>query len=63
MLQIRRLQKVIRTHQFQCSSAVPHESPYVPVLDANFIATYKSIPPPFGFNGLGELVYLRTYAR
>lgn len=28
-----------------------------------FLDKYKKIKPPFGFNGLGELVYLRTYSR
>jgi ribonucleoside-triphosphate reductase len=28
-----------------------------------FIDTYKTIKPPFGFNGLGELTYMRTYSR
>ena len=28
-----------------------------------FLAQYKRKKPPFGFNGLGELVYLRTYSR
>ena len=32
-------------------------------LDSAFIDTYKSKDPKFGFNGLGELVYLRTYSR
>jgi adenosylcobalamin-dependent ribonucleoside-triphosphate reductase len=32
-------------------------------LKKDFIEKYKSIKPPFGFNGLGELVYLRTYSR
>lgn len=32
-------------------------------LDQAFVATYASRRPPFGFNGLGELVYLRTYSR
>lgn len=32
-------------------------------LDEEFIAGYKTRRPPFGFNGLGELVYLRTYSR
>jgi len=32
-------------------------------LKEEFINKYKSIKPPFGFNGLGELVYLRTYSR
>ena len=28
-----------------------------------FIEKYKRKRPPFGFNGLGELVYMRTYSR
>lgn len=32
-------------------------------LDAGFVEQYRTITPPFGFNGLGELVYLRTYSR
>ena len=32
-------------------------------LSENFISKYKRKKPPFGFNGLGELVYMRTYSR
>lgn len=32
-------------------------------LKPEFVATYADRTPPFGFNGLGELVYLRTYSR
>ena len=32
-------------------------------LDHLFIEKWKTVQPPFGFNGLGELVYLRTYSR
>jgi adenosylcobalamin-dependent ribonucleoside-triphosphate reductase len=32
-------------------------------LTDTFLDKYKKIKPPFGFNGLGELVYLRTYSR
>ena len=32
-------------------------------LSENFIDKYKRKRPPFGFNGLGELVYMRTYSR
>ena len=28
-----------------------------------FITRYANRTPPFGFNGLGEVVYLRTYSR
>ena len=28
-----------------------------------FVEKYKRKRPPFGFNGLGELVYMRTYSR
>ena len=29
----------------------------------NFLSKYKRKKAPFGFNGLGELVYQRTYSR
>lgn len=32
-------------------------------LSEKFLAKYKEIIPPFGFNGLGYLVYMRTYSR
>lgn len=32
-------------------------------LNENFIEKYKSIKPDFGFNGLGEITYMRTYSR
>lgn len=32
-------------------------------LSESFIRKYKTVSPPFGFNGLGEFVYLRTYSR
>jgi ribonucleoside-triphosphate reductase len=32
-------------------------------LPDSFVDTYATRTPPFGFNGLGELVYLRTYSR
>jgi adenosylcobalamin-dependent ribonucleoside-triphosphate reductase len=32
-------------------------------LSEKFIDKYKRKRPPFGFNGLGELVYMRTYSR
>ena len=32
-------------------------------LSENFINKYKRKRAPFGFNGLGELVYMRTYSR
>ncbi|KAL9644578.1 hypothetical protein ABK040_015317 [Willaertia magna] len=32
-------------------------------LSDRFVEKYKSIKPPFGFNGLGEVVYKRTYSR
>lgn len=32
-------------------------------LSDNFIEKYKNIKPNFGFNGLGEFVYIRTYSR
>lgn len=32
-------------------------------LKREFVEKFKDIKPPFGFNGLGELTYLRTYSR
>ncbi|MBK6390317.1 MAG: hypothetical protein KA109_08625 [Saprospiraceae bacterium] len=32
-------------------------------LDASFVEAYKYIDPGFGFNGLGQLTYYRTYSR
>ena len=32
-------------------------------LTDTFINKYKRRKAPFGFNGLGELVYMRTYSR
>jgi len=32
-------------------------------LSKQFLSEYKDVIPPFGFNGLGELVYRRTYSR
>ena len=32
-------------------------------LKNNFVKKYSKTEPPFGFNGLGKLAYLRTYSR
>lgn len=32
-------------------------------LPDKFVAPYYKLPEPFGFNGLGKVVYLRTYSR
>ncbi len=32
-------------------------------LTDTFISKYANKKPPFGFNGLGEVVYMRTYSR
>jgi adenosylcobalamin-dependent ribonucleoside-triphosphate reductase len=32
-------------------------------LDADFIQKYETIQPDFGFNGLGQLTFFRTYSR
>ncbi|MEM4182108.1 MAG: fused protease/ribonucleoside-triphosphate reductase [Candidatus Pacearchaeota archaeon] len=39
----------------------PHYQPFQ--LDPSFVLKYSKIKPPFGFNGLGEFVYRRTYSR
>jgi ribonucleoside-triphosphate reductase (thioredoxin) len=33
------------------------------ILDSNFVRKYEKRSPPFGFNGLGEFTYMRTYSR
>jgi hypothetical protein len=38
-------------------------SPFAFSLDKSFVDKYENKPSPFGFNGLGEVVYLRTYSR
>ncbi len=41
-----------------------HDPSYVSFrLDSAFVAKYHRIKPSFGFNGLGELAYMRTYSR
>lgn len=32
-------------------------------LNSNFVSSFKHIKPKFGFNGLGELTFFRTYSR
>ena len=32
-------------------------------LSKSFVSKFEAIKPPFGFNGLGEMVYQRTYSR
>ncbi len=32
-------------------------------LDESFVNKYRNIPAPFGYNGLGEVAYRRTYSR
>ena len=32
-------------------------------LERGFVESFRNVTPPFGFNGLGELVYVRTYSR
>lgn len=39
----------------------PSSKPFT--LPSEFISKYKTKDPPFGFQGLGELVYRRTYSR
>jgi ribonucleoside-triphosphate reductase len=34
-----------------------------PILSQSFIDSYRTKVPPFGFNGLGYIVYKRTYSR
>lgn len=32
-------------------------------LQQSFVESYRNVTPPWGFGGLGEIVYLRTYSR
>ncbi|KAG1705191.1 hypothetical protein DVH05_004124 [Phytophthora capsici] len=42
----------------------PTDPGYKPfALNKAFVASFEDKTPPFGFNGLGELVYMRTYSR
>lgn len=45
-------------HQFSSQAS---SSPFR--LTPHFLAKFQNEAPPFGFSGLGELVYRRTYAR
>lgn len=47
----------------QLLTALPTQQDVSFKLSDGFIERYKTAKPPFGFNGLGELVYLRTYSR
>lgn len=42
---------------YPASAGVPFK------LSTGFVDKFKTIKPPFGFNGLGELVYRRSYSR
>lgn len=33
------------------------------IIDNEFVASYSNRPVPWGFNGMGEIVFLRTYSR
>jgi hypothetical protein len=33
------------------------------MLEQSFVDSYSQKPAPWGFNGLGEIVFLRTYSR
>jgi len=41
-----------------------HDPSYKPFeLDKSFVIKHGKLTPPFGFNGFGEAVYMRTYSR
>ncbi|KAG2386926.1 hypothetical protein C9374_001961 [Naegleria lovaniensis] len=58
-------QRMLDTTSMTIDTSVTHnDSPsYRFKLSKTFVEKYKNIPPPFGFNGLGEVVYKRTYSR
>ncbi|KAG2782206.1 putative adenosylcobalamin-dependent ribonucleoside-triphosphate reductase [Phytophthora cactorum] len=52
------------TTSFNTNMELPTGPDYKPfTLDKAFVASFENQTPPFGFNGLGELVYMRTYSR
>ncbi|KAJ1943176.1 hypothetical protein EC988_006303, partial [Linderina pennispora] len=57
----RRLHMSSASPNFLGTAASEHPPKFA--LDKDFVASYRSVAPPFGFNGLGELVYRRTYSR
>jgi len=48
-------------HGIYALKADPHFKKFS--LRKTFVDAYKELDPPFGFNGLGALVYRRTYSR
>ncbi|KAJ1942916.1 hypothetical protein FBU59_003060, partial [Linderina macrospora] len=60
--------KKVRMHMSSASANILNTQPTADhttkfVLDQDFVSSYRTIAPPFGFNGLGEIVYRRTYSR
>lgn len=48
---------------FLCDAVAANGGKSLFILDADFLKTFAGVEPPFGFNGLGRLVYQRTYSR
>lgn len=52
----------VTPHSFNYLSDIHHgEDPFT--LDGSFLSTYRTRKPKFGYNGLGEFVFYRTYSR
>jgi ribonucleoside-triphosphate reductase len=62
MLKIHSKSKLPLKHFYKYTSKFCSTQPRFK-LDSNFIEKYKHKPVNFGFNGMGELVYRRTYSR
>ena len=62
-LQLTRSGLLLARSSFYASASASSSSSPAFALDASFLSKYAKLRPPFGFNGLGELVYLRTYSR
>eukprot|EP00906_Rhabdomonas_costata_P019904 RCo028955 len=48
---------------FLCKAVSANGGKSLFTLDSGFLNSFSVAEPPFGFNGLGRLVYMRTYSR
>jgi ribonucleoside-triphosphate reductase (thioredoxin) len=56
--------RTLRYHSSATSSTLdPTSKNMLFKLHDHYVESYATKVPPFGFNGLGELVYMRTYSR
>mmetsp|Transcript_21294 Transcript_21294/g.36463 ORF Transcript_21294/g.36463 Transcript_21294/m.36463 type:complete len:694 (+) Transcript_21294:142-2223(+) len=53
--------EMMKTFDTTATSSTANDTPFT--LPPNFIRKYSNMQPDFGFSGLGEMVYKRTYSR